>query len=472
MDIHFQQGSGDALKKRIRRVFWLYFVMFACFSAYLVKFTVFDSRAIIEHIANPRPKAANADEIKRGDIVDAKGAVLARSVADGAPYRREYPFGEMFAHIVGFDTFGRSGVESRYNYTLQKLDNEIAQRVNNILTGSPLQGDGLALTADAGLQEIIFDGLEGFRGAAVVMEPSTGKILAMASAPSFDPNEISDLWEYLVADDEGSPLFNRAAQGLYPPGSVFKIITSAAVFEFMPDFLAFTYNCEGEARFGDKRIRCFNSVAHGQVAIPRAMAVSCNTFYSAAGMEIGAENIRAVADRLFFNADYPSPFPRSRSSFTLDQNSGVSEIVETSIGQGKTLVTPLHIAMITSAVANGGLMMEPYIVDHAVTKNGQIKDKRLPTAVGRVFSLEEAVFLTDIMTGVVEAGSGTRSAVDGVTIAAKTGTAENSSGDDHGWFTAFAPAEKPRVVVTVVLENAGGTARAQDLARKVIEYLN
>ncbi|MDR1066836.1 MAG: penicillin-binding protein 2 [Clostridiales bacterium] len=471
MDIHHEpKNDADSLKKRIRHVFWLYFVMFACFSAYLIKFVASDSRYIVEHTSNPRPRNFTDDDIRRGDIVDANGEILAVSVKDSEKYNREYPFGETFAHIVGFDTFGRSGAESRYNLTLQTLDGEIMQRVNGVFSGAPLQGLGIALTVDAGLQEMAFNGLSGYRGAAVVMEPSTGKILAMASAPSFDPNEISSSWDSLVTDDERSPLLNRAAQGLYPPGSIFKIVTSAAAFEFDPNIESFSYNCEGSAVFGAKRIRCFNSTAHGDVDIARAMAVSCNTFYSTIGVNIGAENMRAVAERLLFNAYYPAPFPLSRSSFALDADSEISEIVETSIGQGKTLITPLHAAVITSAVANGGVMMEPYIVDHAFTKNGKIKDKRLPTAMARAFTLEETAFLTDIMIGVVENGSGKGAAIDGVRIAAKTGTAENSSGGDHGWFTAFAPAEKPCVVVTVIMENAENTARAQALARDIIQY--
>ena len=462
---------NHALKMRanIRHVFWLYFVMFALLVGNIAHFVLIEARTVVANPFNHR--VTGESEALRGYILDSGGIKLAYTrVEDGSPLRA-YTLGRDFVHIVGFDGFGRSGVESRHNMSLTTISAEIVQRVANQLTGEPLRGNSVVLTSGFELQRLVVSELGRRRGAVVVAEPATGKILAMASYPDFDPNYLAANWNALIADQENSPLLNRAAQGLYPPGSVFKILTAAAVYHHLEDFADFTYECRGEEFFDGVRIRCFNATAHGTVDLARAFALSCNTYFATVAMKIGPEYLAEIAERAGFNAGLGFELASARSSFVMDGTAEASEIIQTSIGQGRTLVTPLHMAMVTSAVANGGIMMRPYVVDHALTSIGRVVDKNMPQALGRVFEIREAALLTDIMIEAVENGSARPARIDGVAVAAKTGTAQNPAGDDHGWFVAFAPAENPQVAVAIVLEHSGGPSRAMQITRNIIKHV-
>jgi peptidoglycan glycosyltransferase len=293
----------------------------------------------------------------------------------------------------------------------------------------------------------------------------------MASYPNFNPNTIEADWETLRTDDDASPLLNRATQGLYPPGSVFKMVTAAAAFSNLYGHDDFVFYCEGETTFGNKRIRCYNATAHGLVDANRAFAVSCNTYYAALIMAMGAAPLIDRTESMFFNERYPFPLSFTASSFVMGEDADEMELIDTAIGQGRTLVTPLHMAMLTAAAANGGLMMEPYVVNSIQSHNGATLQRNLPRPLRRVFTTEEAVFLTEIMTETVRSGTGQFAAVPGVAVGGKTGTAETDSGAPHGWFIAFAPAEMPQIAIAIVLENAGSTRRAQAMASEAIEIV-
>jgi len=456
------------MKKNIRRVFWLYFILFAALVVYFGKFMIRDRAAVINSSLNPRMNITDA-EVARGSIFDSEGRPLAAS--SGA--KREYPYGRAFAHVVGYadKTAGLSGVEQKYNLSLQSVHLELVQRLANFITASPIRGNDIYLTLNAELQELAYGLLEGHKGAVIIAEPSTGKILAMVSRPDFDPNTVGGEWAALRADNENSPLLNRASQGKYPPGSVFKVLTAAAALESLHDIAEYRYECAGSEDFNGEanRIRCFNSTEHGTVDIHRAFALSCNTFFANVGFGMGPTALADQADRLYFNRQIPFALEAGASSFPLTEGAGASEIIETSIGQGRTMATPLHMALITSAIANGGIMMKPYVADRVVAYNGSVTDKTLPVAVDRVFEPETAVLLKNMMAETMEYGTGVDAKPDGFTSAGKTGSAQNPIGEDHGWFIGFAPAEEPAVTVCVVLENCGGSRKTLPIAKKLLE---
>jgi len=471
---HLSETVNHALKMRrnIRHVFWLYFVMFALLVGNILYFVIVQAPNVVVNPFNHRV-TATSDAI-RGSILDSSGYILAYTdAADerGGAQARRYTLGREFVHIVGFDGFGRSGVEATQNLALITISAEILQRINNLLVGEPLRGNSVVLTSDIELQRHVVSQLNRSRGAIVVMEPSTGKILAMASYPDFDPNAVAANWDRLITDTANTPLLNRASQGLYPPGSVFKIVTASAAYRYLDEFPVFVHQCQGEAFFDGRRIQCYNATAHGAVDLARAFAVSCNTYFAKAAMEIGPERLAQTAERLGFNEPLGFELVSVASSYVMDDSADISEIIQTAIGQGRTLVTPLHMAMITSAVANSGVMMRPYVVDHGLSSTGREINKVLPRAIGRVFEISEAALLTDIMVEAVENGSASPVRIDGISIAAKTGTAQNPAGADHGWFVAFAPADNPQVAIAIVLEHSGGPRRAMQITRSIIQHV-
>ena len=464
----------DEVKKNIRRVFWLYFVLFAVLAIYFVKFLFFDSKSIITSPYNPRLKIQDSS-VKRGDILDSAGEKLAFTDNNG---NRVYPLGYEAAHAVGYYNAGSAGSygsEAKYNYELQTVGSEVLQRLHSIFYGGSVAGNSIVLTIDAGLQSYIYNQLQDYKAGAIVLEPSTGKILAMVSTPSFDPNSLAGDFNDLAKDSSGSPLLNRAAQGKYAPGSVYKIVTAAAVMEYMPGYEDYTYTCAGTDVVGGKALNCDYSIEHGEEKLTKAFTVSCNTFFANIGLQTGAENLRSMSERFYFNSELPYPLEYSVSSFPLRKESDDSELVDTAIGQGRIMTSPLQIALITSAVANDGILMSPYILDHIQSYDGKITHKTLPVMARVVLTPDISAKLKDMMINVTENGTGSRAAVSNIKIAAKTGSAQASNKGPtevvHGWYTAFFPADNPRFVLCIVIENIGGSLRVLPMAKNIIEHL-
>jgi len=456
------------MKKNMKKVFFFYTMLFFLLAAHLTALAVFERDTVINSY-NPRLNKID-NSVQRGIIFDSKGITLADTSITNEGTKREYYYPEEFCHIIGYMPKGKSGIEEKYNFTLQELDNELYQRITSIFSNNIPRGNNLFLTIDSKLQQYVYKKLGKSKGAVVAMEPSTGKILAMVSYPCFNPKSIEEDWEELKKDTKNSPLINRATQGLYPPGSTFKILTAGAEIETNPDHENFSYTCKGEDFFDKKKIRCFNSTAHGKVDLSDALKFSCNTFFATIGQKIGGNSLMTYAEKAMFNKPLEYTLEYNKSSFAVNENSKPTEIAETSIGQGKTLVSPLHMAMITSAVANNGIMMKPYIIEHIESYSRNEISTTFPERLSEVFSETTAKKVTEMMEKAVESGTGEEARINGISIAGKTGTAENASGKDHAWFTAFAPADNPKIAVTVILENAGKGSKAIPIARDIIEH--
>ncbi len=461
-------ASVNNMKRSAQRIFWLITLIFFLILASMAKLVFMDRQEISSSAYNPRINYVD-NSVKRGNIRDSNGDILAESIenADGS-YTRNYNRSRMAAHITGYSSKGKTGVEAAENFELQKAHNEVLQRINNILKGEPVQGNDVVLTVDMDIQSIAGNILGSKKGAIVVMEPSTGRILALQAYPDFDPNTVAQNWESL-RDDEDSALVNRATQGLYPPGSTFKVITALAAIQYYNDWKSFTYECTGEAVFENKVIHCYNNKVHGTVDMKKAIATSCNCYFAELGKRVGAENIRKKAEDFYFNENYPFVLAHSISQVALQKKSEENEIVETAIGQGKTLATPLHMAMVASAIANDGIMMKPYIVDHIQYYNGDISKTTVPEKIEQIISVEEADIITDMMISCVSEGTGTAAQIYGIDVAGKTGTAENATGSDHSWFIGFAPANDPKIAVAVMIENANRGGSATPIAGKVLQ---
>ncbi len=454
------------MKRSIRRIFWLLALCFFLLLGYLGKLTLVDRQTISGNAYNTRLRYGD-DTIRRGEIMDRDGEVIARSIpADGGGYNREYPRSRMAAHITGYSSVGKTGVEAAENFELMTLHNELFQRLGGILKKDELIGNSVKLTVDMDIQSAAGNLLGSAKGAVVVMEPSTGRVLALQAYPDFDPNKVAAQWENLK-DHEDSPLLNRGTQGIYPPGSTFKTVTALAGIEYLPDWQTFTVECTGEAVFEDKIIHCYKNRAHGLVDMKGAMEGSCNCYFAALAQKIGAGKLAKTMERVGMKEACGFELAYTPNTVLLDSNSTESELVETSIGQGRTGVTPLYMAMLASAIANEGLMMRPYIVDHVVYPDGGMGKTTVPKKLTQICTPEEAAILKEMMVGVVENGTGGAASVSGVTVAGKTGTAENATGNDHSWFIGFAPAEEPKVAIAVLLENAND-GNASAIAGKVL----
>ncbi len=410
----------------------------------------------------------------RGTIYSNDGQILANTVTDiQGNEKREYPFSNMFAHVVGYASKGRFGIEAQANYYLIQSNAKLYDKAASEMSGEKFPGDSVITTLDVRLQEIAYKSLGAYKGAVVITEPSTGKILAMASKPDFDPNEIETIWDELVEENKNGVLVNRATQGLYPPGSTFKIVTALEYIRENPDsYQNYRYNCNGSFSFEGDVINCYHSIPHGSEDFTKSFAKSCNSSFANIGMSLDMANFEDTLNSLLFNSELPVSFAYNSSKITLNEDSSNFDVMQTSIGQGIDQITPLHMNMITCAVANGGVLMKPYLVDRVENSSGNVIKQFSPSAYGNLMTPEEAEILTQLMTQVIENGTASRLKGLSYTAAGKTGSAEYNSNkeDSHAWFTGFAPAEDPQVCVTIIVESVGsGGDFAVPIAKRIFD---
>ena len=447
---------------------------------YIVYFTVVRAGTFVNSPYNQRQDAF-AKNVVRGSITDRNGNVLAETqVADDGTETRYYPYGSLFSHVVGYsdDQLGRTGLESVENFELLTSNAIFIEMIQNEFEGSKNQGDTVITTLDADLQQAASDALGSYKGAVVIMEADTGKILAMVSKPDYDPNDIASDWQTLNTDEENSPLLNRATGGSYAPGSVFKIVTTLAYMRQNSNYSDYSYNCSGSITEDGTTIPCAGGNIHGQEDLRSSFANSCNSSFANIGLQLDISGFRDTADDLLFNSPLPGVLDYTKSSFVLDQDSPTSEIMMTAMGQGRTTVSPYHMALITQAIANGGTLMEPYLVDSVTNYTGTEVRRNVPKSYARLMTSDEASQLKEYMTAVVEEGTGSVLSGRSYTVAGKTGTAEYSSDDSdrtHSWFTGFTNVDNPELVITVITEGSDGSfgGRAVSIAGTILDsYYN
>ena len=460
--------------KVILAVTYLGAALFLGLAGYMGYFLQVQRETVINNSYNARLDSF-ANRVVRGRILAADGTVLAENRTDGEGNEtRIYPFGTVFDHVVGYSSNGKTGIESLANFYLLTSHVNLAEQVVNELGGAKSQGDDVYTTLDPELQQAAWAALGDHRGAVIAMEPDTGKILAMVSKPGYDPNTLAQDWEVLNADEGGqSPLLNRAAQGLYPPGSTFKIVTALEYMREHPqDYKDYRFDCSGTYVNGDYTIRCYHGESHGSQDFVQAFANSCNGAFASLGLELNLASLKGTAEELLFNRELPlTGFPYKESSFVMEPGAGTWEILQTSMGQGKTEMTPLHNALLTAAIANGGTLMKPYLLDRVVSAGEEEVKKFMPEAWGSLMTAQEAADLTELMEAVVTVGTASALRTDAYQAAAKTGSAEFETGrETHAWFTGFAPAQDPKLVVTVLVEEAGtGGRAAAPIARQLFD---
>ncbi len=480
-------GSGSPAKPRdnqsgkgwpFKVVTYAFILIFLSLIVYVVYFNVEKKDEILSSPYNKRQNSA-ADYVVRGDIVSRDGEILATTETDEEGNEtRVYPYSNVYAHVIGFDSHGKSGLESEANYELLTSHTNILDQIVNGFAEEKNPGDTVVTTLDHSLQSAAYSALGSYNGAIVCIDPTTGEIKAMVSKPDFDPNTIISTYDEIVADESNSQLVNRATQGLYAPGSTFKIVTALSYYQKYGTIEGFNYNCTGSLQAGETVVHCYGNSIHGQEDLMTAFAHSCNTAFGTMGIEIGAEKLNDTAEEMLFGSKLPSPVATTRSRYTMTDTSQDAEIVQTAFGQGQTLTNPYHMALIVSAIANDGELMEPHLIDRVENTQGVEISKEEYGAYQDLMTLEEANTLQTLMKNVVQ--NGTASALSGrnYEVYGKTGSADyvQSGGSigTHSWFVGYGSLEGEKLVVAVIAEDGGaGSTTAVPMASAVLDtYYN
>jgi penicillin-binding protein A len=498
------------MERRIRRLGIALVLLFAVLFGQLAYVQVFAADEIKNHPANFSRQLIAEYNVQRGKIITADGLVLAESVPapEGSRYRfeRRYPQGDLYGYITGFYSriYGRSALERSMNSYLSGDAPELAlSTFSDLFLGRQKRGGNIFVTVDPNLQEVARTALGANKGAIVAMDPRTGEILALYSTPGFDPSALSSgsdpemrrAWKRLNADPE-KPLLALSHQELFLPGSSFKIVTASAALEngFGPESqwpnphrLTLPLTNEQLQNFGDDHCNGGSS----QITLIEGFEESCNVTFAEVGLRLGAERLAAQArayglcgtlpperttcDGQLINFELPFQSGRFPEPSYFERNDPL--LAFSAIGLDNDLVNPMQMTLMASAVANGGVMPQPRIVSEVRDSQGRVVREFAARTVRRAISGSTAAKLTQMMIAVVNNGSGYRAAIPGIQVAGKTGTATNGEGRaPNAWFTAFAPAQAPRIAVSVIVLDGGnlgseatGGQVAAPIVRAVIE---
>ena len=421
-------------------------------------------------------------------VVDGHAVARSQESDDTYGYLRTYDPGALYAPVTGYYSvvYGFTGLEQALNDTLSgKADALFYHRLSAILSGTRGAGATVELTLDSAAQEAAWEALDGRRGSVVALDPDTGAVLAMVSSPSYDPNRlaahdhrrVTDSWTELHADPD-RPMINRAIGGdLYPPGSAFKLVVAAAALEsgqYAPDTEIpgpGTYQLPGsDAVMNNHAAGGTEPCGPGDAStLADALRQSCNTSFAMLGGQLGAEALRSTAQDFGFGQDLQIPLEVTPS--TLGEDLDAAQVATTSIGQYETRVTPLQMAMVAGATANDGVVMRPQLVQAVRTADLSTVAELSPQELGQPLTAANAAAMRQMMVGVVEDGTGTAAAIDGVEVGGKTGTAEwGQDRAPHSWYVGYAQQEEQKIALAVVVEEGGyGSRTAAPIARDVME---
>ncbi|MBW8060553.1 MAG: penicillin-binding protein 2 [Solirubrobacterales bacterium] len=480
------------MNRQIVKLFGLIVVLFGVLIGFTSYWSVFDAQALKEKTANKRP-LFEQQRIERGRILAADGTVIARSVpkgrGDNLRYVRRYPEGPLYGHPIGYSFVrqGDSEFEQFHNDELVGNESELTSLLDE-LGGGRQEGDDVVTNLDPAAQRVALDDLEaaGF-GAVVAIEPQSGRVRVLASNPSYDPNLVPERLSELNTDST-SPLLDRATQGQYPPGSTFKVVTAAAGLDSGTIDPGTTIDAPGTIDAQGRPLSNDFTQSFGPIPLDTALTLSVNTWFAQLGQRVGEETMFEYMDRFGLGSTPPIDLPSDQvyrsGLFEVGELLGSGDPVDPArlaIGQERLAVTPLQMAMVTAAIANGGRLMKPQIWSRVVDPDGRVAKRLDPSEYSEPVGEETAAELSAAMQGVVSAGTGTNAAIPGVAVAGKTGTAETpfnetcggGSDENQAWFIGFAPADDPQIAVAATVEcttQFGGDVAAP-IFRDVVETI-
>lgn len=451
----------------------IFVVTFIAMAGYLIYFNLTQAESIINNSYNKRQGVLSRRTIRGSILADDKTKIAVTNVDDEGNETRYYPYSGLFSHTIGYLNNGGYGLESLYGYYMLHSNQNFFEQIGNDLSGNRNTGDNVVTTLNVGLQKACYDALGSNRGAVIVMEPSTGKILAMVSKPDFDPNTLAANWSQITGEGSDSVLVNRATQGLYPPGSTFKLITMLEYLrEHKNDYAQYHYICDGTYELGENTINCVRTTAHGDVDLFSSLAVSCNCSFINIGLSLDLDSYKKTAENMLFNKELPTNLEYNKSRFVLNSESSEWDIAQTSFGQGKTVITPFHLALITCTIANNGTLMKPYLVSSIESTNGMTVKKFKEEKYDTLITENEASLLKKGMEQVVKDSFSWLYGGVEYTLAAKSGSAQyGTEGYEHSLYASFSPADNPEIAVVAVVE--GGPQRnttAAEVTKQIYDY--
>ncbi len=460
------------MNRKIILLLTLIGILFLSLAVYLSVFGITDAKELKKSVYNQRLYDME-NGMERGKILDKNGVILAKSVEKNGSFVREYPYGKLYTHVLGYSSkvYGKSRLELSFNDYLTG-DNEIGAALNiaSAVTGQGKSGFDLTLTLDHKLQSYASDLLGGRNGSIILLDGQSGAVRAMVSNPTFDPSE-----EYLssnfkeLSEREDSPFLSRATSGLYAPGSTWKIITAAAALENGFEDRVFTD--EGKIILGGREYINSKEKAFGEIDLYEAFAKSSNVVFALLGEEMGKDGLAVYSDFLLGKEiDFDIPMEKSYLADKVYKMSQ-ADIASTSIGQGRLMVTPMYMTLVASAIANDGEIIKPYLVE-SIDKGEFNAFTAKRKVLSRAVSEENAEKIKKMMALCVSEGTGMAARNEGITVYGKTGTAQNERDKSHDWFIGFGENEEgEKSVVCVMLEYGGvGSAEASYIAGKLLKY--
>jgi peptidoglycan glycosyltransferase len=482
------------VNRQIVKLFAFIVVLFAILVGFTSYWSVFDAKALKEKEVNRRP-LLEQQQIRRGRILAADGTVIAKSVGKGKGsskrYVRRYPEGALFGHPIGYSfvRYGDSEFERFHNEELIGEESEFGSILEEIL-GHTQEGNDIVTNIDSEAQRVALSALEegGHHGAVVAIVPQTGEVKVMASNPSYDPNRVPFEYSKLATNELESPLLNRATQGQYPPGSTFKVVTAAAGLESGVITPETTIDAPGSLEVEGTPLQNDFAKDWGSISLDTALTNSVNTWFGQHGQKVGQDALFEQMEKFGFNStpaiDLPSEEVYDSGIYSeerlLHKNDPV-DLARVAIGQERLLATPLQIAEVAAAIANGGKLMKPQIWNRVIDPDGRVVDRLDPSVYSEAVTAQTAEELTTAMEGVVNEGTGTNAAISGVPVAGKTGTAETpgneacegGENENQAWFMGFAPANEPKIAIAASVEctEEFGNDVAAPIFREVAETI-
>lgn len=474
------------MNRQIRAVSLLAGLMFLALMVNLTGSAMFRQASLNNDPHNVRVRDAEFSQ-NRGNILVGSRPIATTTSSNGKfAYQRVYLSGPKYAPITGYYSYyyGRSMLEQTQNAQLTGTsDAQWLSRITGTLSGHKPEGGSITTTINAKAQDAAWDGLKGKKGAVVALDYTTGAVLAMASSPSYDPNELAShhlndttrAWKNLVADPS-SPLTNRATREIYPPGSTFKLVTAAAALQngYHPNSMVDSpenWILPGTRTPLTNETNCGGS----RITLAHALDISCNTAFGKIGVSLGQDKIRDQAERFGFGKVVNSDVSSVASRFPQDLTD--AQLAQSSIGQFDVAASPLQMAMVTAGIANGGKLMTPYLTAQVRASNLQVVSEHHPKQMSQPMTKESAEQLKAMMASVVNNGTGKRARINGTTVGGKTGTAQTVKGKaPYAWFVGWS--DNPHVAVAVFIQSSdtainevSGGRLAAPIARDVIEAM-